>query len=140
MFRSRTLLITNILKVFKQHCPSIVVNCAGIHQVGPTVDFPIDAMERIIRLNTTSGIVVAREVVKHWLKRPRPSKNWKIVNIASISSFQGNMENVAYVASKGGVLNMTRGLSNEWAPLVHSSRVVLERADVDLAMVSVLIA
>jgi 2-deoxy-D-gluconate 3-dehydrogenase len=107
--------LAEISEASKLYNPSIVVNCAGIHQVGPTVDFPISAMERIIRLNMTASIVVAREAVKFWLGQPKGSFNRKIINFASISSFQGNMENIAYVASKGGVLNMTRGMSNEWA-------------------------
>ena len=102
--------------VFEVHNPSIVINCAGIHQVGPTTEFPISALEKIIRLNTTASIVVAREATKHWLKSSRPAHTRKVINFASVSSFQGNFENVAYVASKGAVLNMTRGMSNEWAP------------------------
>jgi 2-dehydro-3-deoxy-D-gluconate 5-dehydrogenase len=94
-----------------------LINCAGIHQAGPTIDFSIAATERVIRLNTTASIVIASEFAKYWLENPsKPDFNRKIINFASISSFQGNIENVAYAASKGAVLNMTRGMSNEWAP------------------------
>lgn len=101
------------------HNPSIVINCAGIIKKGETTEFPIEDLENIIRVNTTASIVVAREAAKAWIKESNPpSYNRKIINFASVSSFQGNLENVAYVASKGAVLNMTRGMSNEWAPYV----------------------
>jgi 2-dehydro-3-deoxy-D-gluconate 5-dehydrogenase len=100
----------------REHNPAILINCAGIHQAGPTIDFPLADTERIIRLNTTASIVIASEVAKYWLKSDRSAFNRKIINFASISSFQGNLENVAYAASKGAVLNMTRAMSNEWMP------------------------
>ena len=106
-------------KVFSKHNPSILINCAGIYKNGPTTEFPVEDIEKIIRVNTTASLILAREVVKFWLKEPAPPQSArKIVNFASISSFQGNLENIAYVASKGAVLNMTKGMSNEWAQYV----------------------
>ncbi|KAF9889984.1 hypothetical protein FE257_006664 [Aspergillus nanangensis] len=103
-------------KVMSTHNPSIIINCAGIIMKGETTEFPIEGFEKVIRVNTTASIVVAREAVKSWLKQEKLPFARKIINFASISSFQGNLENIAYVASKGAVLNMTRGMSNEWAP------------------------
>ncbi|KAL5363839.1 hypothetical protein BJX96DRAFT_167812 [Aspergillus floccosus] len=102
--------------VMTVHNPSIIINCAGIIKKGDTTEFPIEDLETVIRVNTTASIVVAREAVKAWLAQPGKAPfNRKIINFGSISSFQGNLQNIAYVASKGAVLNMTRGMSNEWA-------------------------
>ncbi|KAL4890664.1 hypothetical protein BDV59DRAFT_204144 [Aspergillus ambiguus] len=109
--------ITPVMEtVMAVHRPSIVINCAGVIKKGETTEFPIEDLETVIRVNTTASIVVAREAVKAWLNQPEKHPfNRKIINFASISSFQGNLQNIAYVASKGAVLNMTRGMSNEWA-------------------------
>ncbi|KIV88776.1 hypothetical protein PV10_08421 [Exophiala mesophila] len=99
------------------HNPDILINCAGIHKAGPTIEFPLEVTEQIIRLNTTASIATATAFAKYWIQSPGGCSGIKkIVNFASISSFQGNFENVAYAASKGAVLNMTRAMSNEWAP------------------------
>ena len=61
-------------------------------------------------------MVLAQECAKRWLvqAKDRPAEK-KIVNFASINAFQGNLESVAYATSKGGILQMTKAMSNEWA-------------------------
>lgn len=56
--------------------------------------------------------MAAQEVGRRLLELKRPGK---IINIASIISFIGNINIAAYACTKGGVLQMTKAMSNEWA-------------------------
>lgn len=70
-----------------------------------------------MKVNVTAGILTASECVRRWLSKPKESRGIKkIINFTSIASFQGGVETLAYSASKGAVLQITRAMSNEWAP------------------------
>ncbi|KAF2801812.1 2-deoxy-D-gluconate 3-dehydrogenase [Mytilinidion resinicola] len=78
---------------------------------------PITSMEDIFKVNVTAGVMIASECVKRWFLQPFDKRGVKkIINFASIASFQGNVETLAYSASKAAVVNMTKAMSNEWAP------------------------
>jgi 2-dehydro-3-deoxy-D-gluconate 5-dehydrogenase len=71
-----------------------------------------------MKVNVTAGTVLAQECVKQWLEQPVEERGIKkIINFASLASFQGSVGTLAYSASKAAVLNMTKSMSNEWAPL-----------------------
>ena len=74
---------------------------------------PVDLFSKILQVNLIGSFVVAREAARHMAKRGRGS----IVNIASVSGMIGNSGRVAYGASKAGVLQATRVMAIEWAPL-----------------------
>jgi len=63
-------------------------------------------------VNLKGSYVAAQEFGMHLIKLGRPGK---IINIASFTSFVAMTNVSAYAASKGGVLQMTRAFSNEWA-------------------------
>jgi 3-oxoacyl-[acyl-carrier protein] reductase len=90
----------------------ILVNNAGIAGKNlPTVDYPLDEWERVLRINLTSQFLCCRAVAPHMVK----AKYGRIVNIASIAGKEGNPNAVAYSASKAGVISLTKSLGKELA-------------------------
>jgi 2-deoxy-D-gluconate 3-dehydrogenase len=68
-------------------------------------------------VNLNAVFTICRDVGKHMLSRPADKYNRRgsIINVASLLSFQGGLTVPAYAASKGGVAQLTKALSNEWA-------------------------
>jgi 3-oxoacyl-[acyl-carrier protein] reductase len=90
----------------------VLVNNAGIAGKNvPTVDYPIEEWERVLRVNLTSQFLVCRAVAPLMVK----GKYGRIVNIASIAGKEGNPNAVAYSASKAGVISLTKSLGKELA-------------------------
>jgi NAD(P)-dependent dehydrogenase (short-subunit alcohol dehydrogenase family) len=90
----------------------VLVNNAGIAgKTGPTVDYPIEEWERVLRVNLTSQFLCCRAVAPRMVK----AKYGRIVNIASIAGKEGNPNAVAYSASKAGVISLTKSLGKELA-------------------------
>ena len=90
----------------------ILVNNAGIAGANaPTVDYPVDEWERVIRINLTSQFLTCRTVAPFMVKQ----KYGRIVNIASVAGKEGNPNAVAYSASKAGVISLTKSLGKELA-------------------------
>ncbi len=90
----------------------VLVNNAGIAgKNAPTVDYPVEEWERVLRVNLTSQFLTCRAVAPHMVK----AKYGRIVNIASIAGKEGNPNAVAYSASKAGVISLTKSLGKELA-------------------------
>jgi 2-dehydro-3-deoxy-L-rhamnonate dehydrogenase (NAD+) len=90
----------------------VLVNNAGIAGKNlPTVDYPIDEWERVLRTNLTSQFLCCRAVAPHMVK----ARYGRIVNIASVAGKEGNPNAVAYSASKAGVISLTKSLGKELA-------------------------
>lgn len=98
---------------FKRHKKlDVLVNNAGIAGKNvPTVDYPIEEWERVLRINLTSQFLCCRAVAPHMVK----AKYGRIVNIASVAGKEGNPNAVAYSASKAGVISLTKSLGKELA-------------------------
>lgn len=92
--------------------PDILLNCAGINKRAAVEDFTDEDIDAVFAINLKASFVAAQEVGKKLLELRRPGK---IINIASIISFIGNYNIAAYACTKGGVLQMTKAMSNEWA-------------------------
>jgi gluconate 5-dehydrogenase len=96
----------------------ILVNNAGTSWGAPTVEHPLDGWNKVMTLNVTALFVLTQEVGRRCMV---PRKTGKVINIASIQGLTGSypegMPTLAYNASKGAVVNLTRTLANEWAPL-----------------------
>lgn len=90
----------------------ILVNNAGIIRRTPAAQHPDDDWDAVIEVNLSSVFRLCRAVGAHMLER----RSGKIVNIASLLSFQGGITVPGYAASKGGVMQLTKALANEWAP------------------------
>jgi 3-oxoacyl-[acyl-carrier protein] reductase len=90
----------------------VLVNNAGIAGKNvPTVDYPIEEWERVLRINLTSQFLCCRAVAPHMVK----AGYGRIVNIASVAGKEGNPNAVAYSASKAGVISLTKSLGKELA-------------------------
>ena len=89
----------------------ILVNSAGIQRRMPSEDFSEKDWDDVISINLTSTFVYSQLVAKGMIGKGRG----KIINVASIMSFFGGITIPAYAASKGGVAQLTKAFSNDWA-------------------------
>ena len=90
----------------------VLVNNAGIAGLNaPTVDYPIEEWERVLRVNLTSQFLCCRAIAPRMVK----AGYGRIVNIASVAGKEGNPNAVAYSASKAGVISLTKSLGKELA-------------------------
>lgn len=89
----------------------ILVNNAGMISRHPSAEFPRDEWDATIRLNLSSVFMMCQAFGKRMIARG----GGKIVNTASLLSFQGGFTVPAYAASKGAVATLTKSLSNEWS-------------------------
>lgn len=89
----------------------ILINNAGTIRRSPAVDYLEDDWSTVIEVNLSSLFRLSQLAGRHMLERG----SGKIVNIASLLSFQGGITVPAYAASKGGVAQLTKALANEWA-------------------------
>jgi 2-deoxy-D-gluconate 3-dehydrogenase len=89
----------------------ILVNSQGIQRWYPAEEFPLEEWDRIIELNLTSVFELCQLAGRVMLAKGYG----KIVNIASMMSFKGGVGISGYAASKGGVAQITKSFSNEWA-------------------------
>ena len=90
----------------------ILVNNAGTIQRKPAVEHPDDCWDEVIEVNLSSVFRLSRAAGAHMLER---DGGGKIVNVASLLSFQGGITVPGYAAAKGGVAQLTKALANEWA-------------------------
>lgn len=89
----------------------ILVNNAGTQRRNDSVDFSDEDWDFVNNVNAKSVFVMCREVGRHMV-----ANNYgKIINFASLLSFQGGFRVPAYAASKGAVMQFSKSLSNEWA-------------------------
>jgi len=89
----------------------VLVNNAGITKRHKAEEFPIEDWDKILEINLTAVFDLCQMAGKIMLKKGYG----KIINIASLLSFSGGITVPAYSASKGGVAQLTKALSNEWA-------------------------
>ena len=90
----------------------ILVNNAGIIRRAPAVEYSDDDWAAVLEVNLSSVFRLCQYAGKHMIDSERGGK---IVNIASLLSFQGGITVPAYAAAKGGVAQLTKALANEWA-------------------------
>ena len=89
----------------------ILVNNAGVQSRHKAAEFPRQDWDFVIGVNMSAVFFMCQEVGKLMLAQGKG----KIINIASLLSFQGGLTVPAYAASKGAVAQFTKALSNEWA-------------------------
>ncbi|TAK46335.1 MAG: SDR family oxidoreductase [Betaproteobacteria bacterium] len=90
----------------------VLVNNAGIAGMNkPTLDYPVEEWERVLRVNLTSQFLCCRAIAPHMVRQ----RYGRIVNLASIAGKEGNPNAVAYSASKAGVIALTKSLGKELA-------------------------
>jgi 2-deoxy-D-gluconate 3-dehydrogenase len=89
----------------------ILVNNAGTIRRAPALDYSTEDWTTVIEVNLSAVFRLSQLAGRQMLTQG----SGKIINIASLLSFQGGITVPAYAASKGGVAQLTKALSNEWA-------------------------
>jgi 2-deoxy-D-gluconate 3-dehydrogenase len=89
----------------------ILVNNAGLIRRADAIDFSEEDWDAVMNVNLKSAFFLAQAAGRRMLAQGRG----KIVNIASMLSFQGGIRVPSYTASKSGLAGITRLLANEWA-------------------------
>jgi len=90
----------------------ILVNNAGMIRRNDALDFTEDDWDAVVSVNLKTVFFLSQAVARGWVAGKRSGK---IINIASMLSFQGGIRVASYTASKSGLLGITRLLANEWA-------------------------
>lgn len=89
----------------------ILINNAGTQIRHPSVEFPLEDWEHVLNVNLTSAFILSQKSGEIMIRKGKG----KIINIASLLSFSGGFTVPAYAASKGGIAQLTKAFSNEWA-------------------------
>lgn len=89
----------------------ILVNNAGIIRRSPAVEYAMTDWDTTLEIDLTAAFLLSQGAAIIMLK-----KGWgKIINVASVMSFQGGLNVAAYAASKHGLAGLTKALANDWA-------------------------
>lgn len=91
----------------------ILVNNAGTIHRQPAIEHSEEGWNAVLKVNLSAVFYMCQAAARHFAKQ----KRGKIINVASMLSFQGGINVISYAAAKSGVAGLTRGLANEWAPL-----------------------
>jgi len=89
--------------------PSVLINCAGIGKFAHTHEMPFEEWSRIIAVNLTGTFLMCQAVLPHLL-----DGGGSIVNIASTAGLMAQPYSAAYCSSKGGVVQLTKSLADEY--------------------------
>jgi NAD(P)-dependent dehydrogenase (short-subunit alcohol dehydrogenase family) len=95
----------------------VLVNNAGVAWMGPALEMPLVALQKMLRVNVEGVFIVSRAVLPHMIAR----RSGSIVNLASWAGKTGNAFFAGYSASKFAVIGLTQSLAREMAP--HGIRV-----------------
>ncbi len=90
----------------------ILVNNAGTIRRADAIDFSEKDWDDVMNLNSKTVFFLSQTVAKQFIKQ---ETGGKIINIASMLSFQGGIRVPSYTASKSAVMGITRAMANEWA-------------------------
>ena len=90
----------------------ILVNNAGIIRRADAIDFTEQDWDEVMALNVKTVFFLCQAAARQFLAQ---GNGGKIINVASMLSFQGGIRVPSYTASKSGVMGLTRLLANEWA-------------------------
>ena len=94
------------------HRVDILVNNAGIIMRNDSVDFTEKEWDDVMNINLKTAFFMCQAVARQFIKQ---GTGGKIVNIASMLSFQGGIRVPSYTASKSGIKGITMLMANEWA-------------------------
>lgn len=90
----------------------ILVNNAGIIRREDAIEFSEQDWDDVMNINSKTVFFMAQAVAKQFISQ---GNGGKIINIASMLSYQGGIRVPSYTASKSAVMGMTRAMANEWA-------------------------
>lgn len=93
----------------------ILINNSGTVWGGPSLEYPLDAWEKVIKVNLTGSWLMCQEAARVMARQ----QYGRIINISSLAAFVGApeqiMDTVAYQASKAGIVGLTKDLAIKWA-------------------------
>ncbi len=90
---------------------NILINSSGICPRSPAKDFPESDWDATLEIDLSASFILAQAAGRIMLEKGKG----KIINIASVLTFQGGINIVAYSAAKHGVAGITKALANEWS-------------------------
>jgi len=90
----------------------ILVNNAGVIQRNEAIDFTPEEWDSVMNVNLRTLFFLSQAFARHVVAKKQSAK---IINIASMLTFQGGIRVPSYTASKSGVGGLTKALANEWA-------------------------
>ena len=90
----------------------ILVNNAGIIRRADAIEFSEKDWDDVMNINVKTVFFFSQAAAKQFIKQ---GTSGKIINVASMLSFQGGIRVPSYTTSKSGVMGITRALANEWA-------------------------
>ncbi|MBK8199012.1 MAG: 2-dehydro-3-deoxy-D-gluconate 5-dehydrogenase KduD [Acidobacteria bacterium] len=90
----------------------ILVNNAGIIKRNDSIDFTVEEWDSVMNTNLRTPFFLSQKAARAMIDA---GKGGKIINIASMLSYQGGIRVPSYTSSKSGIVGMTRILANEWA-------------------------
>lgn len=99
-------------EIFSEQGYDVLVNNAGIIRRADAVDFSEEDWDSVMDVNLKSLFFTTQAFAKELFAQAKPGK---VINIASLLSFQGGIRVPSYTASKHGVAGLTKLLANEWA-------------------------
>ena len=95
----------------------ILVNNAGVIRRADALEFSEADWDAVIDINLKTPFFLAQAAARHMVGWSSPAgSRGKIINVASMLSFQGGVRVPSYTASKSGLAGLTKLLANEWAP------------------------
>lgn len=89
----------------------VLVNSAGVADVRPIVEFPLEIWETIMDINVKGTFLCSKEAAKQMIKQ----NCGKIINVSSLQGFAGRAGDAAYAPSKAAVNLLTKSMACEWA-------------------------
>ncbi len=109
-----TACVNDIVRAALEACGrlDVLVNNAGIIRRADALAFSEDDWDAVMNVNLKSAFFLAQAAARHFVER---QQRGKIINIASMLSFQGGIRAASYTAAKSGIVGLTRLLANEWA-------------------------
>jgi 2-deoxy-D-gluconate 3-dehydrogenase len=102
--------ITECITVFGRF--DILINNAGIIRRAAALEVSQEAWEAVLNINLSGTFYLCQAAARHFISANQAGK---IINVASVLSFQGGILVPAYTAAKSGIAGLTRALANEWA-------------------------
>jgi dihydroanticapsin dehydrogenase len=105
--------VKNMVEKAVSFCGSIniLVNNAGIWRPGRVTDLTEETWDQVLNTNLKGTFLVSKEIIPHMQKE----RGGSIINVASVAGLVGSREASAYNASKGGIVNLTRGMALDFA-------------------------
>lgn len=96
----------------------VLINNAGVDADGPALGHGLDDWRRVLRINLEVPFRLAKQAAQYWVERKRGGA---IINVSSVAGFKALPDACSYVASKHGLVGLTKALALEWGP--HDIRV-----------------